>query len=537
MSRTHNTHIRLVFALVAVLASVLLLGAVLAVALPSTQPQAAAQTTPEVQPQRAVAGGSGAGLRDAPGAPVTERLPLAAPLWVTGRTADNVWLQVTLDQRDRSGWVRGDEVVAFGLALVPALDVPVMAEAETSSESGAGGSTENAASMTARVNTGQRNLNLRRGPGTKYGIVGVARNGSQLTVVGRNEKGDWLLVQLPGQTDQVAWASARYLTTETDPASLPESDQISNARVVRSAGAAASARKAAGLSGKLVFQTSSGGPIMVYDLASGALRQLTTGMHPAVSPDGRIVAFIRDDGGDSGLYLIGIDGSNERRIFIANQLRTPSWSPDGTYIVFSRVTGQEKCRDVGYGICMPDSPWLARFPLKVTDVRGLSRVDVNGGSFADVPSEKQAYASDWGIDGIVYQSQSGLKITRDGASDADHPLLTDPRYQDPVWRPDGSAIAFVSLEKDHREIFRVNADGSGLVALTHPGDFIENPRAVQHVSPAWSPDGKSIVYLSDLDGDWALYVMNADGSNQRKLPINTPITYIYQGEQVVSWGR
>ncbi|MDH4136390.1 MAG: hypothetical protein OEW09_06700, partial [Anaerolineae bacterium] len=35
--------------------------------------------------------------------------------------------------------------------------------------------------------------------------------------------------------------------------------------------------------------------------------------------------------------------------------------------------------------------------------------------------------------------------------------------------------------------------------------------------PAWSPDGRSIALLSDRDGAWAIWVMNADGSNQRKL--------------------
>ena len=51
---------------------------------------------------------------------------------------------------------------------------------------------------------------------------------------------------------------------------------------------------ATGLTGKLVFQESSGGKIDVYDLATGELRPLTTGADPAVSPDGRTVAFWRE---------------------------------------------------------------------------------------------------------------------------------------------------------------------------------------------------------------------------------------------------
>jgi dipeptidyl aminopeptidase/acylaminoacyl peptidase len=350
-------------------------------------------------------------------------------------------------------------------------------------------------------------------------------------VVGRDEQGDWLLVTLPGGED-VAWAAARYLDLSgDDPAGLPVTNRLSQARVVSGA---RGYKPSTGLSGTLVFQTASGGPIMVYDLASGTLRQLTTGLDPAISPDGQTVAFIRDGGGDSGLYLIGIDGGNERRIFIESKLRTPAWSPDGAHIAFSRVAGQDTCRAVGHGICLPDAPWLGQFPLRVFDVRRLSQVDATGGSFSDIPSEKQAFAPDWGDDGIVYQSQAGIQLAR---GDDSRPILLDGRYSDPVWRPDSSAIAFVSLEKDHREIFRVNSDGSGLIALTHPGDFIEDPRALQHVAPAWSPDGGHIVYLSDESGDWALYVMDADGGNARKLPIDATTDYQFQGEQVVDWGR
>ncbi|MBN1658577.1 MAG: PD40 domain-containing protein, partial [Anaerolineae bacterium] len=36
-------------------------------------------------------------------------------------------------------------------------------------------------------------------------------------------------------------------------------------------------------------------------------------------------------------------------------------------------------------------------------------------------------------------------------------------------------------------------------------------------SPCWSPDGKRIAFDSDRDGNWEIYVMNADGSEQVNL--------------------
>ena len=73
----------------------------------------------------------------------------------------------------------------------------------------------------------------------------------------------------------------------------------------------------------------------------------------------------------------------------------------------------------------------------------------------------------------------------------------------------GRGIAFRSMRNGNREIYVMNADGSGKRNLTR------NP--AQDYRPSWSPDGRRIAFVSDRDGRLEAHVMNADGSGQRSL--------------------
>jgi Tol biopolymer transport system component len=307
---------------------------------------------------------------------------------------------------------------------------------------------------------------------------------------------------------------------------------------------AAEAAVNSGLTGTLVFQEYNGGMIYLYDLESKELTTLTDGYDPALSPDGSTVAFIRY-GGEQGLYLIDADGTDVRRIYGGSRdLRAPSWSPDGQYIVFSRVNGEDRCRQVGPR-CVPDRPGLEDFPLVILDKRGLSRVNTDGGEFQDIPTMESATASDWNAAGIVYAAAEGLQITAEAPDSASRSLL-DARNnsaQDPDWQPGGGRIVFQRKEGTHWEIFSVNPDGSGLTALTRPVSVLVKTLP-QNVSPAWSPDGRHIVYLSNRDatnsaGAWHLWVMDADGSNQRMLApgVLGKIEFRYDTsvDQMVGW--
>ena len=82
---------------------------------------------------------------------------------------------------------------------------------------------------------------------------------------------------------------------------------------------------------------------------------------------------------------------------------------------------------------------------------------------------------------------------------------------DPVWSPTEDRIAMVSEEPGNAEIYTIGADGNEYRRLT-----VNNWEWDKH--PTWSPNGKQIVFWSNrVTGRRQLWIMNADGSNQRPL--------------------
>lgn len=83
----------------------------------------------------------------------------------------------------------------------------------------------------------------------------------------------------------------------------------------------------------------------------------------------------------------------------------------------------------------------------------------------------------------------------------------------PSWHPDGKALAFAGYDKDHFDIFLINADGTGLKRLTDARRT--NGRAADNRDPSFSPDGRHIVFASNRTGSYQLYIVGPDGENGR----------------------
>jgi TolB protein len=87
----------------------------------------------------------------------------------------------------------------------------------------------------------------------------------------------------------------------------------------------------------------------------------------------------------------------------------------------------------------------------------------------------------------------------------------------PVWKPDGRAIAYTSYRKGFPDVL-VSFIYQGV--LDYPAKGTERS---QNFLPAWSPDGTKLAFVSNRDGNSEIYVMNADGSNQRRVTTHPTI--------------
>ncbi len=213
---------------------------------------------------------------------------------------------------------------------------------------------------------------------------------------------------------------------------------------------------------------------------------------PSWSPVDPIIAYTSFKRGEADLYAVNVDDGKGYTISQYPGLDTAAaWSPDGRYLA---VTLSMKDRN-------PDIYIIRRNGEIVERLTFHPGIDTSP-CFA--PTGRQlAFISDrLGSPQIYITDAEGLNATR---------LPIPQTYTDsPAWSPRGDRIAYAARSGGGTyDIFVATLDGSIVEQLTFGWGSNENPR--------WSPDGRQIVFSSTRSGQRAVYVMLANGSNQRRL--------------------
>ncbi len=249
------------------------------------------------------------------------------------------------------------------------------------------------------------------------------------------------------------------------------------------------------------------GDIYVVDIAGGDARSLTQdfawNIQPAVSPDGKQIAFISDRDGISNLWVMDVDGKNLKQISKEKQnlIHSPDWSPDGQYIV--AMKGIMSTRSIPAG-----EIWIYHRSggagLEIKKRKGGKKEQKNIADPAFSPDGKYIYFTEDVTPGTTFDyNRDPLKsifaITRYDLEDG-----KEERFISGVGgavvatpSPDGKHVAFISRVLNKTALFIKDLE-TGLerpVNLEMERDMQEGFGSEGYYAYFdWTPDSKNIVF-------------------------------------------
>lgn len=250
--------------------------------------------------------------------------------------------------------------------------------------------------------------------------------------------------------------------------------------------------------------------------------------NPTISPDGEWIAYtvrettLADDSSETRLWMTSRSGDEVLAMTgVGSSASSPRWSPDGKYLSFTsaRNDGQTQVwalnRKGGEAVQLTDidqgvdgyewSPDGKRLVLLVTDKDPKESED-----------DGEADEGPWVIDRLQFKRDNIGYLDRlrthlyvQNLDDNSVTQITSGDFDDsqPAWSPDGNLIAFVSNRTEepdansNTDIWVVAADSPDAGATLR--QITTNPGSDS--SPAWSPDGQTITYVTVTEPDLIWY--------------------------------
>lgn len=245
---------------------------------------------------------------------------------------------------------------------------------------------------------------------------------------------------------------------------------------------------------------------------SGAYKAMDRALSGSFAPDGNRFAF---EDSQEGVYTANSDGGNKFKLTNDPGASVPDWNHSGNLIAY---VSHQRC-PVGNSA----TPVIQRRKIIVPG-RGPNLVDCTSDIILIAPDgtgRRVLTTGDhptWSPDDtqIAYDKcdggTCGIFVIPSGGGTPK--MITNDVGAVPHWSPDGKKILYQTDVDGIKQMFSVNADGTGKKQLL--------ASKVLHVDGVWALNSVSIFYRSPELGSWDIIVMNADGTNPRKILGNVP---------------